>query len=250
MESEAVGPCRICWDSENVEDFFQPCLCRGTQQWVHRSCFAHWTRVAPTAALLCPTCGYRYRRGIISSWQVLFVTAKEASRWLALLVYFCVTRTCARRPTEMPSRCGRKDIKIMASTRRYLQRGRSTSISSQMREMGGPFPSISFGQQALSVTLKRLVRARRIRLPLLFPPPVQIPEATQEFAMQLFCASTLRLGEVLLILRRRTGTAAAVRGLFDWMVNVYAILYLLQELLLSAQRCARDSTQVLAFKTC
>ena len=40
--------------------------------------------------------------------------------------------------------------------------------------------------------------------------------------LRLFCASTLRLGEVLLILRRRTGTAAAVRGLFDWMVNVYA----------------------------
>ncbi|CAK9045730.1 unnamed protein product [Durusdinium trenchii] len=145
-------------------------------------------------------------------------------------------------------RVGSPSLSISASPGRA--RGRSTSISSQMREMGGPFPSISFGQQALSVTLKRLVRARRIRLPLLFPPPVQIPEATQEFAMQLFCASTLRLGEVLLILRRRTGTAAAVRGLFDWMVNVYAILYLLQELLLSAQRCARDSTQVLAFKTC
>eukprot|EP00913_Durusdinium_trenchii_P011077 g10399.t1 len=141
-------------------------------------------------------------------------------------------------------RVGSPSLSISASPGRA--RGRSTSISSQMREMGGPFPSISFGQQALSVTLKRLVRARRIRLPLLFPPPVQIPEATQE----LFCASTLRLGEVLLILRRRTGTAAAVRGLFDWMVNVYAILYLLQELLLSAQGCARDSTQVLAFKTC
>ncbi|CAK9045427.1 E3 ubiquitin-protein ligase MARCHF3 (Membrane-associated RING finger protein 3) (Membrane-associated RING-CH protein III) (MARCH-III) (RING finger protein 173) (RING-type E3 ubiquitin transferase MARCHF3) [Durusdinium trenchii] len=244
MESEAVGPCRICWDSENVEDFFQPCLCRGTQQWVHRSCFAHWTRVAPTAALLCPTCGYRYRRGIISSWQVLFVTAKEASRWLALLVYFCVTRTCARtiyKHLLTDARDGRPFSFNLFWPADFLMASK-------------PQPSLMLLADglvsALSVTLKRLVRARRIRLPLLFPPPVQIPEATQEFAMQLFCASTLRLGEVLLILRRRTGTAAAVRGLFDWMVNVYAILYLLQELLLSAQRCARDSTQVLAFKTC
>lgn len=187
---------------------------------------------------------FRYRRGIISSWQVLFVTAKEASRWLALLVYFCVTRTCARtiyKHLLTDARDGRPFSFNLFWPADFLMASK-------------PQPSLMLLADglvsALSVTLKRLVRARRIRLPLLFPPPVQIPEATQEFAMQLFCASTLRLGEVLLILRRRTGTAAAVRGLFDWMVNVYAILYLLQELLLSAQRCARDSTQVLAFKTC
>ena len=99
---------------------------------MHRSCFVQWIKVAPGAALSCPTCGYqrlgldfdydllpaRYRRGVASAWRVLQVTsqaqldsppqgvetgsyahtrrAQELGRWLVLFSYFAASRRCAR----------------------------------------------------------------------------------------------------------------------------------------------------------
>ena len=41
----------------------------GIRLWVHKSCFQHWICVAPgSAALFCPTCGYRRRLDVLFFW--------------------------------------------------------------------------------------------------------------------------------------------------------------------------------------
>ncbi|KAH8969564.1 hypothetical protein BDL97_02G040400 [Sphagnum fallax] len=37
--------CRICLDSEGEDELISPCLCRGTQKFVHRSCLDNWRAV-------------------------------------------------------------------------------------------------------------------------------------------------------------------------------------------------------------
>lgn len=34
--------CRICLESTTPEDFISPCLCKGSQQWVHEQCLKLW----------------------------------------------------------------------------------------------------------------------------------------------------------------------------------------------------------------
>lgn len=34
--------CRICLESTSVDDLISPCVCRGTQQWVHEQCLKLW----------------------------------------------------------------------------------------------------------------------------------------------------------------------------------------------------------------
>jgi hypothetical protein len=42
--------CRICLDSEGEDELISPCLCRGTQKFVHRSCLDNWRAVKVTFA--------------------------------------------------------------------------------------------------------------------------------------------------------------------------------------------------------
>ncbi|KAF5179965.1 RING/FYVE/PHD zinc finger superfamily protein [Thalictrum thalictroides] len=51
--------CRICleYDGEPDEDLISPCMCKGTQQFVHRSCLDHWRSVKEGFAFShCTTC--------------------------------------------------------------------------------------------------------------------------------------------------------------------------------------------------
>jgi hypothetical protein len=40
MESEKI--CRICLEPEDPDDLFSPCLCSGTQKYVHKKCLIKW----------------------------------------------------------------------------------------------------------------------------------------------------------------------------------------------------------------
>ncbi len=40
MESEII--CRICLEPEDPDDLFSPCLCSGTQKYVHKKCLFKW----------------------------------------------------------------------------------------------------------------------------------------------------------------------------------------------------------------
>ncbi|KAF8406982.1 hypothetical protein HHK36_006103 [Tetracentron sinense] len=47
LEAASAACCRICleYDGEPGEELISPCMCKGTQQFVHRYCLEHWRSV-------------------------------------------------------------------------------------------------------------------------------------------------------------------------------------------------------------
>ncbi|CAO2170608.1 unnamed protein product [Urochloa humidicola] len=59
IDADTAACCRICLesDSEPGDELISPCMCKGTQQFVHRSCLDHWRSVKEgTAFSHCTTC--------------------------------------------------------------------------------------------------------------------------------------------------------------------------------------------------
>ncbi|GMP60040.1 hypothetical protein CsSME_00023070 [Camellia sinensis var. sinensis] len=59
IEAGSVACCRICLECDGEEDdeLISPCMCKGTQQFVHRSCLDHWRSVKARFAFShCTTC--------------------------------------------------------------------------------------------------------------------------------------------------------------------------------------------------
>ncbi|CAM8969166.1 unnamed protein product [Rhodiola kirilowii] len=62
-EAGMLPCCRICLesDAEIGDELISPCMCKGTQQFVHRSCLDHWRSVKEGFAFShCTTCKARY----------------------------------------------------------------------------------------------------------------------------------------------------------------------------------------------
>jgi E3 ubiquitin-protein ligase DOA10 len=59
--------CRLCLGSEGEEGdaslgrLFRPCLCKGTQSFIHEECLSRWRAMPDAPALACPICKYEYR---------------------------------------------------------------------------------------------------------------------------------------------------------------------------------------------
>lgn len=60
LEASSVPCCRICLESDTEligDELISPCMCKGTQQFVHRSCLDHWRSVKEGFAFShCTTC--------------------------------------------------------------------------------------------------------------------------------------------------------------------------------------------------
>ncbi|XP_020251140.1 uncharacterized protein LOC109828579 isoform X2 [Asparagus officinalis] len=59
IEAGSAACCRICleYDGEPGDELISPCMCKGTQQFVHRSCLDHWRSVKEGFAFShCTTC--------------------------------------------------------------------------------------------------------------------------------------------------------------------------------------------------
>lgn len=82
--------CRICFDSEETElnRLFRPCLCRGTQAYVHEECLNQWRTAAHdhSAFYQCTTCKYQYRINRI--WYAHFFTNRAT---LVVLTLFFIS---------------------------------------------------------------------------------------------------------------------------------------------------------------
>jgi len=54
--------CRICFDEDIPENFITPCLCRGTNKYVHEECLQNWRLMAenPENIIKCPSCNFNY----------------------------------------------------------------------------------------------------------------------------------------------------------------------------------------------
>ncbi|XAR53284.1 Ubiquitin--protein ligase [Bertholletia excelsa] len=76
-ESGQIACCRICLECDGEEDddeLISPCMCKGTQQFVHRSCLDHWRSVKEGFAFShCTTCKAQYHLRIVdfedNSWR-------------------------------------------------------------------------------------------------------------------------------------------------------------------------------------
>ncbi|KAG2590033.1 E3 ubiquitin-protein ligase MARCHF1-like [Panicum virgatum] len=63
IDAATAACCRICLESESEpgDELISPCMCKGTQQFVHRSCLDHWRSVKEgTAFSHCTTCKARF----------------------------------------------------------------------------------------------------------------------------------------------------------------------------------------------
>ena len=57
-----IKECRICLESDDTEELFSPCKCKGSLKFVHRSCLESWRVSNNTTSLnRCELCNYEYR---------------------------------------------------------------------------------------------------------------------------------------------------------------------------------------------
>lgn len=75
--------CRLCYASGDADDdrLFRPCLCGGTQAYIHESCLEAWRQSAHNTSnyFQCPVCSYVYRLRRISVYHAI-------THWVLLLV--------------------------------------------------------------------------------------------------------------------------------------------------------------------
>ncbi|KVH93766.1 Zinc finger, RING-CH-type [Cynara cardunculus var. scolymus] len=70
VEAGSIATCRICLecDGEEDDDLISPCMCKGTQQFVHRSCLDHWRSVKEGFAFShCTTCKAQFHLRVVES---------------------------------------------------------------------------------------------------------------------------------------------------------------------------------------
>ncbi len=66
-----MSVCRICLSDDEESNMIAPCLCSGTNKFVHRRCLEHWCEVSSRtdARTLCPNCRQEYTFEKLSWWD-------------------------------------------------------------------------------------------------------------------------------------------------------------------------------------
>lgn len=106
LEAASDPCCRICLESDNEpeEDLISPCMCKGTQQFVHRYCLDHWRSVKEGFAFShCTTCKAQFHLRVElledNSWHKMkfriFVTRDILLVFLAIQVMISSIGTLA-----------------------------------------------------------------------------------------------------------------------------------------------------------
>ncbi|KAK8451035.1 hypothetical protein SEVIR_6G097300v4 [Setaria viridis] len=70
-DGSSAACCRICLESESEigDELISPCMCKGTQQFVHRSCLDHWRSVKEGFAFShCTTCKAQFHLRV-ETWE-------------------------------------------------------------------------------------------------------------------------------------------------------------------------------------
>ena len=59
---EPKDDCRICLEEDNIKNMISPCLCRGSNKYVHKECLNQWRRLSDNQEQInqCPTCKFEY----------------------------------------------------------------------------------------------------------------------------------------------------------------------------------------------
>lgn len=110
-EDDSGAVCRICFDGPSGGTLTTPCLCRGTQAYVHDSCLLRWRRLQilqgkTAAATRCEVCGSRYAAHLAQPGRPLAATLAELARvvveTLGGLAWFaCSSGSCSLGPVVL-----------------------------------------------------------------------------------------------------------------------------------------------------
>ncbi|CAL5006604.1 unnamed protein product [Urochloa decumbens] len=71
IDGSSAACCRICLEAESEigDELISPCMCKGTQQFVHRSCLDHWRSVKEGFAFShCTTCKAQFHLRV-ETWE-------------------------------------------------------------------------------------------------------------------------------------------------------------------------------------
>ena len=128
--AEEAKECRMCLDSGGP-DLIAPCMCRGSQQWVHRGCLDTWraTKAHKQAFTNCTTCTFKYRihhrrlpaerQRLQVLWHRLLIVRDLSLLALAVAASVVVAGLCI-----VDSRCLPSDIAWSPATGVMLRYGR------------------------------------------------------------------------------------------------------------------------------
>ena len=96
--SASSSCCRICLENDRGDELISPCMCKGTQKFVHRSCLDHWRSLndGSFAFSNCTTCNAQFHLPEVEQpvgdyftvWHA-FLMLQFVSRSLSLLSTYC-----------------------------------------------------------------------------------------------------------------------------------------------------------------
>lgn len=82
--------CRICFDTQEEPHnrLITPCLCRGSQKYIHEVCLHQWRYSDPKFFDACPTCKFKYMSEI--PWYIEFLSTSTAHTIIAWVFLLCI----------------------------------------------------------------------------------------------------------------------------------------------------------------
>ena len=82
---EDINECRICFLNDNQDDMFTPCLCDGTNKYIHRKCLDICLIYDPSDS--CKVCNYKYETSCLVSYEKI----KNNIEFIKFFIHFSMT---------------------------------------------------------------------------------------------------------------------------------------------------------------
>ncbi len=81
---QEIKECRICLDSEESSKLFSPCLCKGSNAYIHEHCLFSLRQMNDNHSKICPTCKYEYI--ITKPFIAKYLIKEEGIIFLSLII--------------------------------------------------------------------------------------------------------------------------------------------------------------------
>ena len=89
MENNEAKTCKFCLDSDGSESMISPCLCKGSQKFVHRSCLDQWRfQHLNDSFVQCTICKYKYKMS-----RIWFASVLQHQLTISTLTFIAITST-------------------------------------------------------------------------------------------------------------------------------------------------------------
>ena len=85
---EEIKECRVCLGSEKQESLFSPCLCKGSQSYIHEECLVLMRNTNEKFFYQCPTCKYNYK--FSDNFLLKFLLREESLIVISLCLSFFI----------------------------------------------------------------------------------------------------------------------------------------------------------------